>query len=215
MMTISSGSVKEAGPGSPSPYAAYVKAQSSRYPSLLNLYTFLCNPKSGGDGCRIVAIDFRKGLANSDARENITPDDLDAEIEPPHPDYDKDHTHSLDGRMLIIEDLSKGVVETLASQLDIDPLFFALHLSTVQKERTRSQSPDEASLPSRLLSQDFMNLSYHHAVTSDKTGLSEHRYCTTSAIQRKLVFIAPTTIGLERHCASVLLIKRKSFWIGT
>jgi hypothetical protein len=60
-----------------------------------------------------------------------------------------------------MRDLTVEVVELLGAELDIDPLFHTIHLHTVHRTGMRHQMPDESTLPSRLRSNDYINVSYH------------------------------------------------------
>ncbi|KAF2122984.1 hypothetical protein BDV96DRAFT_639535 [Lophiotrema nucula] len=170
-------------------------------------------------------MDFRVGMNEPTIRTDIDTIQLNEEIceEPASPENCTKHYHekvgssdeALEGRILIIEDLTKEVVELLGTVLDIDPLFFALHLHTVQRTGSRHQTPDEATLPSRLSSQDFVNISYHRAVISDTPVPSKGRFKRDTTIDRKLVFLRSTRIGLAQHCASVIRVKtRKGRWLA-
>jgi hypothetical protein len=203
------------------PYGAYVKAQCSQNPSLLNLHNFLSKPKACGNGCRIVAMDFPEGIDRPISRAVVCLDDLSSVLRESafgkthHKETEHYRDRPLQGRILIIEDLTEDVVELLGSELDIDPLFFALHLHTAQKQGMRHQTPDDATLPSRLLPQDYVNISYHRAITCDVVDESKRRLLRDTVIDRKLVFLPSTNIGLSQHCASVIRTKQKSsFWIG-
>ncbi|XTI82563.1 hypothetical protein V2W45_1224354, partial [Cenococcum geophilum] len=122
---------------------------------------------------------------------------------------------SLQGRILIIEDLTKDLVELLSSALDIDPLFFALHLHSPQKKRSNRQSPDLATLPSRLRKQDYTNFLHHRTITFDSVPPPTGRLLEDSNVDRKFIILPSTNIGLAQHCTFVIKIPRKnSFWIG-
>jgi hypothetical protein len=166
-------------------------------------------------------MDFREGIDHPITRSDGALEDLSSELrESPfgkkhHKERELYRDHPLQGRILIIEDLTKDVVELLGSELHIDPLFFALHLHTAQKKGMRHQTPDQATLPSRCLSQDYLNISYHRAIMCDAVDESGGRFLRDTSIDRKLVFLPSTKIGLAQHCASVIRIKQKgSFWIG-
>jgi len=195
-------------------YSEYVKALCPRNPSLLNLYNFLSYPRARQHGSRVAALDFRAGLEHPVTR-------VIADIDfPPTELHNKASTESeegkfpLQGRILIIEDLTKDVVELLGSTLEIDPLFFAMHLHTNHKTGMRQQTPDEATLPSRLINQNYMNFSYHRPITCESVDPFGGRLLRDTSIDRKLVFLRSTTIGLAQHCASVIKIQRKGFWLG-
>ncbi|KAH8698175.1 hypothetical protein GQ44DRAFT_633179 [Phaeosphaeriaceae sp. PMI808] len=128
---------------------------------------------------------------------------------------ENDYSHPIQGRVLIIEDLTVNVIELLGSELDIDPLFFAMHLHTVQRTGMRHQMPDEATLPSRLRSNDYINVSYHRPVICDNTDLSGGKWVRDTAVNRKVVLLRSTEIALASHSTSIIKVKRsKDFWIA-
>ena len=191
-------------------YSDYVKAQSSRNPCLLNLECFLSKHAAGHRSCRIVALDFREGVKGLCARSNVALHDLPSKLR-----GNDDLGNSLQGRIFIIEDLTEDVVELLGLELDIDPLFFAMHLHVSQKEGLKHQPPSEVTLPSRLLNQNYININYHRSVTSDCTHKRWSRYMRDTVISRNLVFLPSTNVGLAQHCTSVFRTRQKdSFWIG-
>ncbi len=199
-------------------YKDYVKALCHRTPSLLTLSRYLNNPKARRDGCRVAAIDFRQGK-----REPITryipdvdclPSEIHGKAELSHGNNPDPHSHPLQGRILVIEDLTIDIIELLGSELDIDPLFFAMHLHTIHRTGTRHQIPDEAALPSRVRCKDYINLSYQRPVVCETIGSGE-KWIRNSAVDRKLVQLRSTTIALAAHCASVIKISRSNApWIG-
>lgn len=197
-------------------YQAYIKTLVTRNPSLLDLLKFLSNPRPPGPGCHIAALDFRVGIGRPIVRSGIDIDCLPCEL---RYDTTKEHdqytNHALQGRILIIEDLTKNAIEFLGSELDIDPLFFAMHLHTLHRTGMRHQTPVEATLPSRLLPQEYINIYYHRPVTCDAIAPFGGRLVRDTSIDRKLVFLRSTTVGLAQHCVSVIKVKRKEGnWIG-
>lgn len=202
-------------------YKDYVEALCPRNPSLLTLHGFLSHPRARRHGCRLAALDFRKGIIHPISRQIIDvdylPDELHSNAKASHKDKDdlQDLNHPLQGRILIIEDLTVDVVERLGIELDIDPLFFALHLHTTHRTGMRNPTPDEATLPSRLRSKDYINISYHRPVTCRDGDLSNGRFVRDIAIDRKLVFLRSTKIGLAQHRASVIKVQHPDgFWLG-
>ncbi|RYN81861.1 hypothetical protein AA0117_g2404 [Alternaria alternata] len=90
-----------------------------------------------------------------------------------------------------------------------------MHLHTVHRTGMRHQMPDEATLPSRLRSNDYINISYHRPVTCDNVGVSGGKWIRDAAVDRKVVLLRSTTIALASHCASVIKVRRgKDFWIA-
>lgn len=122
---------------------------------------------------------------------------------------------TLPGRILIIEDLIKGLAELLGTELRIDPLFFAMHLHISPKGQHPRLAPSDATLPSRLLTQDYVNISFQQSVVGERKRDSWSRYVRDTVISRKLVFLPATNIGLILHCVSILRVKLKDgLWIG-
>ncbi|KAF2792117.1 hypothetical protein K505DRAFT_376286 [Melanomma pulvis-pyrius CBS 109.77] len=204
----------------PPSYTDYVKALCLRNPCLLNLFGFLSYPRGRQNACHVAALDFRENIDHPITRLiadiDYLPDELHDTPAPAKCKEDKlYHDHPLQGRILIIEDLTKDVVELLGSTLEIDPLFFAMHLHTIHRTGMRQQTPDEAILPSRLLDQNYMNFSYHRPITCDALAPFGGRLMRDTAIDRKLVFLRSTTIGLAQHCASVIKFElNNGFWIA-
>jgi len=200
-------------------YTNYLRVLCSRNPSLQTLYYFLSNPKARANGCRVTALDFRDGIVSPTLRRNLYVDCLSQELRRGRQSSVEDRlmseSHALQGRILIIEDLTAGVLEMLGSELDIDPLFLAMHLHTVQRTGMRHQPPDEATLPSRFEGRDYINISYHRPMTSGDVYPLGARLIRDTAVDRKLVFLRSTNIGLAQHHASILKVHTsEDFWIG-
>jgi hypothetical protein len=199
-------------------YRDYVAALCQRNPSLLTLKNFLCNPKARYHGCRMAALDFRKGLSKPSMRQIMDIDYLPNELlgkAETHLTCELDYQHPLQGRILVMEDLTVDIVELLGTELDIDPLFFAMHLHTVHRTGMHHQMPDEATLPSRLRSNDYINISYHRPVTCDNAHLAGGKWIRDASVDRKVVLLRSTTIALASHCASVIKVQRSNgFWIA-
>jgi hypothetical protein len=195
-------------------YRDYVAALCHRNPSLLTLRNFLSNPKARHHGCRMAALDFRKGQSKPSMHRVADIDCLQSELLGKL-GREYDHQYPLQGRILVMEDLTVDVIELLGAGLDIDPLFFAMHLHTVHRTGMRHQMPDEATLPSRLRSNDYINISYHRPVTCENVDFSGGKWIRDAAVDRKVVLLRSTTIALASHCASVIKVKRSNgFWIG-
>ncbi|KAH8692236.1 hypothetical protein BGW36DRAFT_348443 [Talaromyces proteolyticus] len=104
------------------------------------------------------------------------------------------------GQILIVEDISKDLVEFLGSSLNIDPLFFASHVFAAYRN-TSMQTPDLALLPSRFQSQQYFNTHYHRTVQLRQKDecLGKKHLIRATNISRKLAILPPThniSIGL-------------------
>ena len=200
-------------------YQGYIQDLCLRIPSLSTLCSVLADPKPQRHGCNIVALDFRVGLPRPVQRTITGASLLAAELS--HgisDDMERSNElseHPLQGRMLIIEDLTVEVITILGTELDIDPLFLATHLHTVHRTGMRHQTPDDATLPSRLHQKSYVNISHHQPVTCEEIFPSGAKFTADAAIKRKLVFLRATAIGLAQHRTSIIKLRRDDkFWLG-
>jgi hypothetical protein len=200
-------------------YQDYVEARCIRNPSLLNLKTFLADPNTRDSGCRLVALDFLEGHDGPVVREDITLDGLSSENrrwKGEEPTNEHSPLHQLQGRILIVEDLTKHAVQILGAELEVDPFFLAFHLHVALRRNSRLQVPDEVTLPSLLENQDYINLAYHRSTMMSTKNATKSRFLRDTVVQRKVVLLPSTNIGLSQHCTSLLRKKlRNGLWIGT
>jgi hypothetical protein len=200
-------------------YKDYVQTLCPRNPSLQTLHAFLSNPKARRSDCRIIALDFRDGASKPSKRVipdiDLLPNELKGKHDKMHEEKSPYRGKPLTGRMLVIEDLTVDIIEVLGCSLDIDPLFFAMHLHTARRKGMRHQTTDAATLPSRLRARDYINISYHRPVTADETHQFGGKFMRDTAIDRKLVFLRSTDIGLVQHRASVIKVQLPNkVWMG-
>jgi hypothetical protein len=188
-------------------YSDYIVAQSKRNPCLRNLSQFISNDIAKQD-CKIVILEFFEQDQNPH-RTDLDLRNFEALL----------HTNvsGCQGRLVIVEDLSRAIIETLGSSLDIDPLFFAsqIHGPTVD---IASSKPSIATLPSRALSQNFLSVQYQRSVDFGACSLAPRKMLRNSNVPRRIVLLPPmknTYIGLEQQSCSVLLSATKSKpWLG-
>ncbi|KAI9656066.1 MAG: hypothetical protein M1821_005127 [Bathelium mastoideum] len=119
--------------------------------------------------------------------------------------------------VVMVEDLTPNIVESLGITLDIDPLFFASHIDSLRLS-SDGETPDNAILPSRRRPRQYLNIHYHQAFIFNSLRNVEKKQLTLDAnLARKFVPIMQTkkgTIALARRCVSVLRARWGSFWIG-
>lgn len=204
-------------------YKDYAEAQCLRYPSLTALCHFLSDPASDRYPCRIAALRFFDGI-RVPSTSDIKPSDLRSELAPQTPqreirsskDRDKEKWHNLLGEILIVEDLTRNVVETLGAMLDIDPMFFAKHLAD-----SRFTFFDPSTPQSRSWLKSYINVFYHRVISFEEQVTpvaSPLNVSRTSNVPRKVVVfpaMGSTKIGLIQHCCSMLMISRSQQpWLG-
>ena len=212
------------------PYGRLVRAQTRQNPCLENLRNFLSDGRELRNVCRIESLEFFADHA-SPVRRNIDVSKLDfkghldlgSQTEKPEEspmesdcESSRDDTDNLLGRLLIVEDLTRGVVEALGGWLDIDPMFFASHIHSPWVN-ARTQTPDAATLPSRTRPHVYTNIHYHRTITFKDVSLHARKLLRTANVHRKVIIlpsIKGTRIGLVQQCVSVYKTVTNRGWIG-
>lgn len=136
-------------------YQAYVTARTRRNPCLQNLSDFLQSDKSRQRACQVDCLEF-SSLSGVTIRKSLDLRSLAS--------FPNNKTKGIRGRLLIVEDLSIDVIETLGSALNLDPSFFASHIDVAQVDLLGSKRLCTATLPSKATSQNFLNLHYHRVL---------------------------------------------------
>ncbi|KAF1960375.1 hypothetical protein CC80DRAFT_292748 [Byssothecium circinans] len=190
-------------------YRSKIKTQKERNPCLTELYDFLSQPGSRRCRSRIVSLDFVTHDKSPTSRI-IQPTDLLSELECPQ-------TPPQPGQILIVEDITPEVVETLGGALGLDPRFFASYISQAWR-KLRAQSPQTCALPSRERRQSFVPLYYHRTVVAHGLEPDAAQFVRTCNHQRKLFVLPPIKgerVGLAQHACAVLKTGRADGrWIG-
>lgn len=191
-------------------YKSFVATWAQRNPELKNLHEILQTDNVNQRSSRIVCLEF-SSTPGLPSRQSLDRDSL-----APLLGAETSGRDDLCGRLLIVEDISNDIIETLGYSLDIDPFFFASHVDTFQIGIARSR-PSMGILPSRTRGQDFLHLHYHRVVeleTPKSTG-SLFRDMNVPRKIRILPNVKGTDIGLVRHCTSILKAKTKDgLWLG-
>ncbi len=191
-------------------YKSFVAARIKRNSCLQKLYEFLQSDTASQHACHTVCLDF-SSAPGPPSRRRLNLHDLAMLLRSTTNERDE-----LCGRLLIVEDLSKDVTETLGSLLSIDPLFFASHIDTFQIDIS-TPKPSTAILPSTIRSQNFLNLHYHRVVEFENLE-SKQVSLRDMNVPRKvkvLPRLKGINVGLVRHCCSTLKTKGKDgLWIG-
>lgn len=190
-------------------YQAYIAARTLRNPCLHNLSKFLTDDSKSRRDCRISCLEFSSESRVPSSRN------LDLESLANLLLNQTKQNSDLRGRVLIIEDLSKEIIQMLGSVLNIDPFFFASHID-VPRPEIRTTRPYMATLPSAVKSQNFINLHYHRVFEF------QHRpkepFLRDMNVPRKvkpLPSIKDVNIGLARHCCSIMrTIGKDGLWLG-
>ncbi|KAF5632728.1 metal ion transmembrane transporter [Fusarium sp. NRRL 52700] len=103
----------------------------------------------------IAILDFDRS-ANSTCKRFTNTDELQAELR--HNGNEKPDTGSL--RLLIVEDLSRGVIEMLGSKFDIDPAFFRSHIDDYSWYNIRDRWMEPPNLRARKNHQNWTQVRF-------------------------------------------------------
>lgn len=190
-------------------YKSFIAERAQQNPHLQDLHEFLQKDTVSQNAGHIVCLEFStgNGLPN---RRNLNLEGLKLLL------GNEVKGDDLCGRILIVEDISSDVVEKLGSLLNIDPLFFALHMNTSEIDITKTRI-QTAVLPSTKRSHNFLNLQYHRVIEFENLR-SEQTVFRDMNVPRKVKMLSQLkgiNIGLARHCCSILRTKRKDgLWLG-
>lgn len=191
-------------------YQSRVAEQCLRDPCLQSLSQFLSNNNLYRNACLIACLEFSSVSANP-YREDLDLKNLDSLL-----NNKVRGSKEIQGRLLLIEDLSKDVIELLGSSLNIDPFFFASHLDIPQPHIATTR-PYAVTLPSVNRSQNFFTLHYHRVLALENTAIKD-RLLRDMNVPRKLKIIPSVQgvdLGLARHCCSILeTVGRDGLWLG-
>ena len=121
------------------------------------------------------------------------------------------------GEIMVIEDLTPQIIETLGSAFDIDPLFFANHIHSPSRRAT-SLTPDLATLPSRTRLDTYMNTLYHRGIVFEDSPHLDRKLRQVMNVGRRIAVMPlenDKSIGLVQHSASVFKATfPNNYWIG-
>lgn len=191
-------------------YKSFVAARTQRDSYLRNLCQFLQIDSVSQHACRVACLEFSSASGPPNCR-SLDLDSLASLL--CNTTKGKDDLY---GRLLIVEDLSSDVVETLGSLLNIDPLFFASHIDTFQVD-IATPRPSTATLQSTIRSRNFLNLHYHRLIEFENPA-AKKTLLRDMNIPRKVKILPQlkgTHVGLARHCCSALKTEgRDGLWLG-
>lgn len=193
-------------------YQDFVKGQTCRNPSLSALRRFLASKNPEQETCRIAIVGFMDG-DNPPTHEEIKPEELRRQLQ-----LLDAKPRTCQHHMIIIEDLTRQIIEDLGSTLNIDPFFFASHLYAVSG-LTSARAPPNSLLPSRKKAQNFSNILYHRILQISTPSISARKLLRRMNIPRRAVFlpkIRDLQLAVVQHAFSVLkCIKADGTWLCT
>lgn len=131
-----------------------------------------------------------------------------------------DITSTTSGRVLFVENIRPGLVNLLGGTLDVDPVFFAGHITTDFQDIEKEPPPPSLALfPSQISERGYLHIYYQQVVdlgSADSFRSSAYTLKTDSNIPRNVRRLPPLSgrqLALARACCSVLVKKLENSWI--
>jgi hypothetical protein len=196
-------------------YQDYVGAQCRRNPGLQCLSDFLAADRSHLNLGRIASLEFSSASCTPHHRSL----DLSNLVELlQHP---RARCGNLLGQMLIVEDLTKDVVEILGSYLQVDPLFLAGHLFSSRVETSTTKGLPYA-LPPGTQERKYTNIRYNRPIVFDDVSLSGTSRLLCCANVRRKVGISQglrlradnVSVGFAQRTFSIsMIVEENENWL--
>ncbi|KAL3262283.1 hypothetical protein ABHI18_002946 [Aspergillus niger] len=192
------------------PYSSFVIHQNQRNPSRLNsLCDFLNNPQSDQHVSRLGVLEFTqlnsppvyRTLDHQSLREVVSEDIVITE------------ECSLYGRIVLVENISRGIVEILGWALRIDPSFFEAHIGN-------KDCSEESMLKVGDTPQTFVTWHYPRAITLE--GLQGHvgseEYVRQLNVHRKVLLLPLAQDNafdalIQHHCSLSVIDLKGGGWL--
>lgn len=126
---------------------------------------------------------------------------------------------SVSGRVLLVENIHAGLIELLGQYLDVDPVFFASHITTdFQGVEKAPPNPSLAFYPSQIAERGHLHIHYQQVVDLDCVhGPNDWTYLLQTNANvprntRRLPALSGRQLALTRGCCSILLKKLGPIW---
>ncbi|KAM7210042.1 hypothetical protein V8F06_014574 [Rhypophila decipiens] len=129
-------------------------------------------------------------------------------------------TSPIHGRVLLVENIRPHLISLLGEILDIDPVFFAGHITTDFKDIEKAPLPPSLALfPSQISERGYLHIHYQQVLdlgSADPFRSSSYSLKSDSNIPRnvrRLPHLSGRQLALARACCSILVKKIKGSWI--
>lgn len=195
-------------------YADFVRFQSQKNPCLTDLAEILGRkPRNGASTSTITRLDYScdGGLPPLTQSPKVADADVSKLLST---------NRALPGRILFIENIQPSLVSALGEAMDIDPLFFAGHITTdFSGIEIAPPPPSLALFPSQLTESGYLHVHFQQVIDLGSADLFKdcgYALKTDSANPRnvrRLPDISGRQLALARACCSVLVKHIKNEWI--
>lgn len=135
------------------------------------------------------------------------------------PELFRDTRVQVVGRVLLIENIQPDIINSLGQLLDLDPIFFAEHITTDSQDIEKAPLPPSlAFCPSQIAKRDHLHIHYQQIVDlGNTTEFKNSKYLlyTDSNVPRntrRLPHLSGRQLALARGCCSILLKRLDKIW---
>lgn len=191
-------------------YADFVRRQSIQNPCLSGLATHMKQIPKVDSTIRLIEYDFDGTVPSNSAQ-------LDQK-ELPRLFEDAEQTRAV-GRVLLIENLRPDVISCLGEHLDLDPMFFADHITTnFQGIEQAPPPPALAFCPSQIVQRSHVHIHFQQVIDLGYTGYHKNpEYVLHMARNiprniRRLPHLSGRQLALSRACCSILVKRHGGTW---
>ncbi|KAK3326718.1 hypothetical protein B0H66DRAFT_167969 [Apodospora peruviana] len=129
-------------------------------------------------------------------------------------------TSTIHGRILLVENIRPHLISLLGEILDVDPIFFAGHVTTDFKDFEKAPPPPSLALfPSQIARKGYLHLHYQQVLdlgSADPFQSSSYSLKSDSNVPRnvrRLPHLSGRQLALVRACCSILVRNVKGSWI--
>lgn len=191
-------------------YADFVRRQSIQNPCLGGLGMHMKQAPKVDSTIRLIEYDFDGTVPSSSAQ-------LD-QRELPRLFEGAEQMRAI-GRVLLIENLRPDVISCLGEHLDLDPMFFADHITTdFQGIEKAPPPPALAFCPSQIVQRSHVHIHFQQVIDLGNTGYhknSEYALHTAHNVPRnirRLPSLSGRQLALSRACCSILVKRHGRTW---
>jgi hypothetical protein len=128
-------------------------------------------------------------------------------------------TPTTEGRILLVENIQPHLISLLGETLDVDPIFFAGHVTTDFRDIEKAPPPPSLALfPSQIVERGYLHLHYQQVLdlgNADEFKSSSYSLKSDSNVPRnvrRLPHLSGRQLALGRACCSILLKRFKGSW---
>ncbi|KAK3901711.1 hypothetical protein C8A05DRAFT_44695 [Staphylotrichum tortipilum] len=190
-------------------YRDFVQSRCQTNPCVTGLAEYL--RRGPGAASTIVTLDYPRSGQSAPNPQTVAEADLTKLI---------DATSTTAGQVLLVENIQPHLISLLGEILDVDPIFFAGHVTTEFQDIEKAPPPPSLALfPSQIAEKAYLHLHYQQVLDlgrADAFKFSSYSLKSDSNVPRnvrRLPRLSGRQLALARACCSILVKKIDCSWI--